>query len=559
MNKILKLLLTLSILLLCGVNSVFSQEWEYLKEYSSSDNTEFSFWETVELSDGNICVTSLEYIYRSGMGDFYSGHPAIMKISADGKYLCKNNFFKEGYMTESAPYLFEDENGHLHALTTYSPEHDYTCDYYFQNFDNPPSEAVIVLYELDDDLNVTESHEHSFPIDTYECGNAQWQYMPNEHSGHIFLFSAFEDEGDIIGAYFKTVSLDSNNPRGSDSLFFFRMNFDGEILNRKGYEAWSHGNAVYEFSFRRNQIIKTDSHYILYKTGVHTEGASGNGEVLYYDKDFNHIATRFIKHPGYVNEVLDAENIENVSVVRTNLNTTLLATTAKSVDNPNHYLYDDNRLYELDDNLNNSSDFLPIDNYIERGEPTTRDIQPILNAVDMADDKSIYYAYHMDLGDDNHDSWLVIERFDMNMDAMMTVYYDVHDETDNILTYIRSIKTAKDGGLFLTGYARDLASDVCWMVLTKFNSYLNIEEAHANKLHLAVAYPNPGGDVLNIRTGLRNATLQVYDMQGRIIHQQIITDEVTNIDASKWNSGTYVWKLTVNNEQLTVEEGKWVK
>ena len=109
MNKILKLLLTLSILLLCGVNSVFSQEWEYLKEYSSSDNTEFSFWETVELSDGNICVTSLEYIYRSGMGDFYSGHPAIMKISADGKYLCKNNFFKEGYMTESAPYLFEDE------------------------------------------------------------------------------------------------------------------------------------------------------------------------------------------------------------------------------------------------------------------------------------------------------------------------------------------------------------------------------------------------------------------------------------------------------------------
>ncbi|MBQ3595814.1 MAG: T9SS type A sorting domain-containing protein [Bacteroidales bacterium] len=48
-------------------------------------------------------------------------------------------------------------------------------------------------------------------------------------------------------------------------------------------------------------------------------------------------------------------------------------------------------------------------------------------------------------------------------------------------------------------------------------------------------------------------------MQGRIIHQQIITDEVTSIDASKWSSGTYIWKLTVNNEQLTVEEGKWVK
>ena len=87
----------------------------------------------------------------------------------------------------------------------------------------------------------------------------------------------------------------------------------------------------------------------------------------------------------------------------------------------------------------------------------------------------------------------------------------------------------------------------------------NIEEAHANNLHLAVAYPNPGDDVLNIRTGLRNATLQVYDMQGRIIHQQIITDEVTSIDASKWNSGTYIWKLKTENGKLKVEEGKWVK
>ncbi|MBQ2907366.1 MAG: hypothetical protein IJE47_06340 [Bacteroidales bacterium] len=43
---------------------------------------------------------------------------------------------------------------------------------------------------------------------------------------------------------------------------------------------------------------------------------------------------------------------------------------------------------------------------------------------------------------------------------------------------------------------------------------------------------------------------------------QEITDDVTSIDASGWNSGTYIWKLTVNNEQLTVEEvesGKWVK
>ena len=75
-------------------------------------------------------------------------------------------------------------------------------------------------------------------------------------------------------------------------------------------------------------------------------------------------------------------------------------------------------------------------------------------------------------------------------------------------------------------------------------------------------YPNPGGDVMNIRTSLRDCTLQVYDMQGRLVHQQEITDDVTSVDASKWQSGTYIWKLGMRNEELgikEVEEGKWVK
>ncbi|MBQ2907724.1 MAG: T9SS type A sorting domain-containing protein [Bacteroidales bacterium] len=64
---------------------------------------------------------------------------------------------------------------------------------------------------------------------------------------------------------------------------------------------------------------------------------------------------------------------------------------------------------------------------------------------------------------------------------------------------------------------------------------------------------------MNIRTGLRNATLQVYDMQGRIVYQQIITDEVTSIDTSKWKSGTYIWELGTENGSRILESGKWVK
>ena len=99
--------------------------------------------------------------------------------------------------------------------------------------------------------------------------------------------------------------------------------------------------------------------------------------------------------------------------------------------------------------------------------------------------------------------------------------------------------------------------------MAKFPSsaFVSIEEAHAHNLKVAVAYPNPGGDVMNIRTSLRNCTLQVYDMQGRIVHQQEITDDVTSVDASGWKSGTYVWELGTKdgNGNGILESRKWVK
>ena len=116
----------------------------------------------------------------------------------------------------------------------------------------------------------------------------------------------------------------------------------------------------------------------------------------------------------------------------------------------------------------------------------------------------------------------------------------------------------------LVSYSYDIYDhDKRWSKVSKFPPSVfgidNIEEAHANNLHLAVAYPNPGGDVMNIRTGLRNAVLSVYDINGRKIHEQEITDDVTSIDASKWQSGTYIWELKTENGKWKIEEGKWVK
>ena len=97
---------------------------------------------------------------------------------------------------------------------------------------------------------------------------------------------------------------------------------------------------------------------------------------------------------------------------------------------------------------------------------------------------------------------------------------------------------------------------VCDIKIT-ISDFLNVEEAHSHGFALATAYPNPGKDVLNIRTGLKDARVEVYDMSGRMVYGQEITENVTSINAEGWTSGTYIWKVISNDKEA--ESGKWIK
>ena len=155
--------------------------------------------------------------------------------------------------------------------------------------------------------------------------------------------------------------------------------------------------------------------------------------------------------------------------------------------------------------------------------------------------------------------------FNANMKKVSEWYFTLGPTYNQFMHYIYN---TKNNDIILMGRIRYMMDDeIYWEpYIVKFPASAfdpeNIEEAHAHGLHLAVAYPNPGGDVMNIRTGLRNAVLSVYDINGRKIYEQEITDDITSVDASKWQSGTYVWKLGMRNEELEIKEietGKWIK
>ena len=84
-----------------------------------------------------------------------------------------------------------------------------------------------------------------------------------------------------------------------------------------------------------------------------------------------------------------------------------------------------------------------------------------------------------------------------------------------------------------------------------------IEEAHDAGFAVAVAYPNPGKNVLNIRTALQNALVEIYDLSGKLVYNQQITDNITAINTSTWPAGSYVWRVVADGKE--VESGKWIK
>ena len=536
-----------------------SQEWEYSIPYYMSAAEMTHQYSTYEMSDGRIIV-SAQLLYNDGSYPyFYPPHNALIALSDNGEELAQMDYFKPGYWASSYnPYVFENENGEVFALMSYSPDHDPDYFNFFLNYENPPTDAILGLYKLDDNLEIVESHEHSFPIDTVQ---GQDNMAPCDASGNIFIHSAILDDGYIVGAYTKSVSQTSN-PTGKDSLFFFRMSFEGDLLTNVGIET-NYSGLQWQGVFWREQMVSTDNGYIYYSRQQNTPPAPSNvgenreyaGTVAYLDKDFNLLRTKKLVHPG--GNGGGFYWFDDVSVARSEHNTTYLATRSSRHSSE---MKSNCFLYEFDDDIANTQDIVPIINEVER-KTDEHDFVAECKAVEVGDDHSVYFCYSLNVyvaGFDYGDSWIVIEKLDEDFNTLSTVYYGT--DSDRLFCIAENITLANDGGVLLTLESMKLDEfNVGATSVVKFpaEAFDGIDEAHDNGLKVAIAYPNPGKNVLNIRTALQNAHVEIYDLSGKLIHKQQITDNITTIKTIAWPSGTYIWKVLSNGKE--VESGKWIK
>ncbi len=146
---------------------------------------------------------------------------------------------------------------------------------------------------------------------------------------------------------------------------------------------------------------------------------------------------------------------------------------------------------------------------------------------------------------------LYIIYMDENLNKYNEIYYD--KETLDVLRNDPVVTPDKD--LMFACYNSRMKDYV--IVRVPHEAFLGIDEAHDAGFAVAVAYPNPGGNTLNIRTALTGSHVELYDTGGRLVGRQEITGAVTSINTEKLPSGIYVWKVIKDGSEA--ESGKWVK
>ena len=115
-----------------------------------------------------------------------------------------------------------------------------------------------------------------------------------------------------------------------------------------------------------------------------------------------------------------------------------------------------------------------------------------------------------------------------------------------------SVQQTSDGGYILIGVTLSNDGDVsgnhggqdAWVV--KLSSNLGLEELSYD--NLVTLYPNPVTNVLNVKieNNFENLNYRLIDVEGKIINQGLINENITSINVEHLSKGIYFIKVSDN-------------
>ena len=522
-------ILILALTLLFGAKAS-AQEWEYSMNMF---NDSIYFRDTKELPNGEILL------FATSMYPNQTRYPSLFRFSKSGTFLGRKDYFRHAFWGE-VPFCITDDDGTNYLMMAYSPDHDTASFNYFHNYDNPPDYAFIGLYKVDENFDIIETHELHIPIDTLDLPPC-YGCLLNYDSGSLLLLQAKKDGDAIVGAYIKQPTYDYINPRGNDSIFFFRMDFEGNMLQRMGYKTESQGG-TFGSEWMYDQLIKVDDGYAfcydacpLVNYGRESEGQDRYGcpgRVYYMDSDFRIQDMKVFHVDGPI------DFFQQLSVAASDHNTFYASFDYQK--NQNGVLGCGLYEYGLDAN---GTGTLPIVRYITRTSSGWDDCA-LINGVDIAPDNSLYYAYT--LGSATNKYNFFIEHLTPDLDTIRRLVYV--DSTLYCSPLLYSLRLTEDGGALAVIRTQHFDSESSEMVqftkVLKFpaEDFVSIGETYDNNLNVAIAYPNPtSGQV--IVTGKDLKTAEVINTLGQCVATTKGKGSIT-IDLSQQPPGVYFLNIT---------------
>lgn len=202
-------------------------------------------------------------------------------------------------------------------------------------------------------------------------------------------------------------------------------------------------------------------------------------------------------------------------------------------------------------------------NYISFGKVDTTDTPYML---DFIHPDSIFICGSANLftygsgppatGFDMKDTWIDIFNYGWDGTYNWNLYYG--GDAEYLPGYILA---TLDGGCLVVGSYYDWRHttaperDGFILKLDSEGTYTSVaNEINPKKIQL---YPNPGGEVITVVTGLPGCQLELFDITGRLMISNKLHSGSTLIGTSSIESGVYLYSIRAGNR--IIENGKWIK
>ena len=527
-----KLFFVSIITLLFNISS-FTQDFTYI--FNDDINKRYEYCDIYELGNDDILL-SYTYRIRSKIG-FYDFFPYIAILSSNGELKSEISLLENGYSISNIPYIIERDN-ELYCFYINSPIYDSTLTTYDPNVFN----GKLKFQKLNFNLEIVTSYEYPIMLDS----TCRYEIIKSVAS----VFSAnYEEEDNLITlGILKTACHDYIN-NSQDTLFFLKLNLDGEILLKNYHELYYFNNEIC-----RNGLIKNATEYILFCNEISHFPNFGDKEyvLMHFNHNFDFLREDFYNFRSPEN-MWHLADLYNYSAKQIDQQTSLVGGTFT-------YFSDHKQENEFLLARVNNYNSQPIDTVIigSRGE---YDHSPFARSIDFCDTTAFFSCVNLNrdiFGDApiTLPTYIVISKHDNKLNKIIEYYYHY----DNTFLWINAIRATKDGGCLVGGYIKTYPSRHYQGIVLKFpqEAFTGLDYAHQHGLSLVTVYPNPGRSKLTVRTTLSSPKIEIYDSSGKLVYKKDnLTSTITEISTESWGRGYYLYK--VSSKEGIIEEGKWIK